>query len=342
MLTHLQGGAAQYLLMEAFEYHAHIAHQQISGKPTLRTLRSLRTSPRQKCVFSSTSPPLSGHSDAVSALLVVDDCLVSGSWDNTLRIWASNPTNSTHSSFSTIQTITTTGSIRSLVQFTDHVLSCSDDGAIQVYGPTWELEKTLEAHDGAVNALLVVQGRLASAGDDGNVKLWSLSGTSSWACEVTLHHTQEVGKVGILSMEQLGKYLFTGADDSCVRVWDTSTWTCIQVLRAHHDEVWTLCAVGPFLASGSVDGSIRIWRQDGDWVCDHHLTTSGPVYALAAMDGKLISAGAAAHISIWKPSGNTWVLQASMETDSDVWALAQSKGQLISGFMDGVIRVWTK
>ena len=44
----------------------------------------------------------------------------------------------------------------------------------------------MEGHDGAANAVVECRGRLASAGDDGVIKLW---GIGSWACEVTVHHT---------------------------------------------------------------------------------------------------------------------------------------------------------
>ena len=67
------------------------------------------------------------------------------------------------------------------------VVSCSDDGAIMVWSPgTWTCARSMEGHDGAVNAVVECRGRLASAGDDGVIKLW---GIGSWACEVTVHHT---------------------------------------------------------------------------------------------------------------------------------------------------------
>lgn len=37
----------------------------------------------------------------------------------------------------------------------------------------------------AANVVVSCRGRLASAGDDGTIKLW---GSTSWACEVTVHN----------------------------------------------------------------------------------------------------------------------------------------------------------
>jgi WD40 repeat protein len=56
-----------------------------------------------------------------------------------------------------------------------------------VWSPgTWTCARSMEGHDGAANAVVECRGRLASAGDDGVIKLW---GIGSWACEVTVHHT---------------------------------------------------------------------------------------------------------------------------------------------------------
>ena len=43
----------------------------------------------------------------------------------------------------------------------------------------------LRSLDGAANVVVSCRGRLASAGDDGTIKLW---GSTSWACEVTVHN----------------------------------------------------------------------------------------------------------------------------------------------------------
>ena len=58
--------------------------------------------------------------------------------------------------------------------------------------------------DGAANVVVSCRGRLASAGDDGTIKLW---GSTSWACEVTVHnlHIQAINpgnNYGVVAMHR--------------------------------------------------------------------------------------------------------------------------------------------
>lgn len=89
-------------------------------------------------------------------------------------------------------------------------------------------------------------------------------------------------------------------------------------------------------------------QLDSDWVCDHIVTTDGPVYSICCLDGKVVSAGASKKISIWKPAidiNENWILHRWFETENedaaDVWTLTSCKGRLVSGGSDGVVRVWT-
>jgi intraflagellar transport protein 80 len=55
----------------------------------------------------------------------------------------------------------------------------TSDGSIHLCSPNWRIEKTIQAHTGGVTCLSVNPDGLsiASAGEDGIVKLWSRSGS---------------------------------------------------------------------------------------------------------------------------------------------------------------------
>jgi len=355
------------LLMEAFEHHA----LRAAGRPCVE---SVRTRPRkQSCSFSQ-STLLNGHQDAVSALVSAGDWLLSGSWDTSIKVWSTD----------TWQCVRTLGdhtdSIRGLCVCNDKVVSCSDDGSIKVWTPgSWTCVRSLDGHEGAVNAVVLCGSRLASAGDDGVINLWN---TSSWSCEVTVHHgaaeadgdsegeqTDGIASsgsrtVGVMSLEVVGQgarmRLVSGSDDAAIKIWNTSSWTCERVLRAHQDEIWAMrCTSEGSLVTGSVDGTIRSWRyihssQDlgegggsdsshghgHDWVCESVVSSSaGPVYAVICLEGRVVSAGAGSRIAVW---GSDWTLYRWFDTtESGVWALAVCKGRLVSGGVDGTLRVWT-
>ncbi len=77
------GAERTNLLLEAFEHHA----LRAAGRDGLQ---SPRAKPRkQSCAFTH-STLLNGHTDAVSALVCYGDWLISGSWDQTIKVWSTD------------------------------------------------------------------------------------------------------------------------------------------------------------------------------------------------------------------------------------------------------------
>lgn len=72
------------------------------------------------------------------------------------------------------------------------------------------------------------------------------------------------GTIFCLKFDLESKYLFSGSDDTNIKVWDVFTGKLLKTLRAHTGEISDLC-VSPdnkFLASGSYDFNIRLWSID--------------------------------------------------------------------------------
>ena len=84
------------------------------------------------------------------------------------------------------------------------------------------------------------------------------------------------------------KYVFSGSDDSTVRVWSAVDYSCVSVFEGHGDNVRVLTADSRYLYSGSWDKTIRVWDM-------RTLERSGAeghveaVLALTVMRGHLIS-----------------------------------------------------
>ena len=54
--------------------------------------------------------------------------------------------------------------------------------------------------------------------------------------------------------------LASGSNDESIKIWDLSTFTCLQTLTGHRDTVMLLVALSEnCLASSSADRSIKIW-----------------------------------------------------------------------------------
>jgi WD40 repeat protein len=359
------------LMLEAFEHHA----LRAAGRGGIDSSRTKRR--RQSCTFTEASL-LKGHSDAVSALLVYGQWLISASWDCSIKVWCTETwmcmrTLSDHS-----------GAIRALCICSDKIVSCSEEGDIMVWTPgRWTCARVLEGHNGATNAIVQCKGRLASAGDDGAIKLW---GCTSWACEVTVHQTPEggerTGRVGVICLGVVEDHdiLISGGDDSKIRIWNTNNWACERILRAHRETIWSIC-ISPdgTLYTGSVNSTIRVWKRshndssdayssDGSAVhpsarCPHGEggSVSHPYHALRARSqhaGGLTTVTSSGSLTQLTYPTNTvrpkspnrtedsignseeWLCQACIQSDAAVYALCCLDGLIVSAGAGNKISVW--
>lgn len=314
-------------LVEAWEHQALVASGR-SGKPDCP-----RTRPRRRSCSFKSHTLLMEHSDAVSALCVFENLLISGSWDTTIKVW--NP-----KTWQCERTLSDhTGTVRCFATCAGMVVSGSDDCTIKVWNPeTWTLVRTLADQNGAVNAVTECSGRLASGSDEGTIKLWNIG---TWVCEVTIH--QSDNPCGVLSLTMCGGKLVSGSDEAIIKVWNTQNWTCEQVIRDHTDEVWCLVSINDRLISGSTDSTIRVWDTE-TWQCEKVMTEhNGAIYATTIMDGKLVSASSDETIRVWN---SDWECERVLPYGG-AWALAiynpegkEGEDRLVSGSLDKSVKVW--
>src|SRR5439155_10029803 len=59
-----------------------------------------------------------------------------------------------------------------------------------------------------------------------------------------------------------GSTIASGSEDQTVRLWDTATGQCLQVLRGHTNRVYSVAFSpdGKIVGSGSPDGTIKLWN----------------------------------------------------------------------------------
>ncbi|KAI1131141.1 WD40 repeat-like protein [Nemania abortiva] len=170
---------------------------------------------------------LQGHTHSVRAIAAHADTLVSGSYDNTVRVWR----------------ISTGETVHVLQGHTQKVYSVVLDvernrcisGSMDSYVKIWDLETgsclhTLEGHSLLVGLLDLRDQRLVSAAADSTLRIWD---PETGRCQSTLTaHT-----AAITCFQHDGRKVISGSDRT-LKMWDTRTGECLQDLLTDLSGVW--------------------------------------------------------------------------------------------------------
>lgn len=99
---------------------------------------------------------------------------------------------------------------------------------------------------------------MVTGGGDGVVKFWKLDPANHGAVSelYSLDDGREEGHA-ILSIALDGTFLFSARSGGEIDVWDLETRQLVRNLKAHRDDVLTICVGGGFLFSASVTGYFR-------------------------------------------------------------------------------------
>jgi WD40 repeat protein/serine/threonine protein kinase len=172
-----------------------------------------------------------------------------------------------------------------------HLVCSTTDTRIRVLQATTLRQlKVLEGQTGAyVNSLAFdrIGSRLASAGNDSQIILWSFPEGR----EIT-RLAGHRGAVSDVAFAPDGQTLASAGRDHTVRVWDLGRPGAHTILRGHRDGVRSVLfsSDGKELYSSSDDGTVKIWQlpaAESTDVLHHHATL---VFVAFSPDGKLVAA----------------------------------------------------
>ncbi|KAJ8416980.1 hypothetical protein AAFF_G00328580 [Aldrovandia affinis] len=212
-------------------------------------------SPVRVCVFSPDASLVSGASDGTLAL-----------WDfqsKTLRrTGASTEASIVACSFAPCGQMFATGSTYGDIRLWDLELN--------------SFQAVKNAHDLGVTSCHfspkiqedghMSQFRLASCGQDSQLKIWLVSRHTTAGCKVQLLHTLVGQSAPVLScaFSADGQLLVSGSVDKTVTVYDANQGALLYTLN-HHERYVTACAFSPvtsLIATGSMDKTVNVWRVD--------------------------------------------------------------------------------
>jgi WD40 repeat protein len=320
-----------------------------NGKARLRLLTPTLTTPGGSMIQT-----LEGHIDGVSTVAITPDGkkIVSGSADNTIRVWDLDSGKEIkklegYADWVTLLAITPDGK---------KIVSGSADNTIRV----WDLDsgkeiKKLEGSSSVYSLAITPDNKIVSTGDwnDKTIRIWDLENDGREIKKLE-GHTSDIDSLAITPD---GKKIVSGSADKRIRVWDVETGKEIKTLEGHMDGVSTVAITpdGKKIVSAR-DDIIRVWDlESGNEITEVQVPT--PIYdnlpafidpppasAVVAItpDGKKIVSGSAdKRIRVWDVETGKEIktLEGHMDGVSTV-AITPDGKKIVSGSWDFTIRVW--
>ena len=290
-----------------------------------------------KCIHT-----LIGHSSSVCSVAISPDeqCLASGSFDKTVKLW----------------NLQTGELLHTLTKHTKPVLSVafSPDGKILASASVddtielWQwrsasLSCTIADYsDARVSICLAMSpdGKFLASGSDRQViKVWQIDTGN------LLYTLSDSRGINSVTFSPDGQFLASGSSDNTVKLWRLDNSELVNRFTGHERDVNSVAIdpQGKILASGSSDTTIKLWhlgngkllatlRGHGDWVRSVRFSHNGRI---------LVSGSADATIKLWDLHGGKVAATLAEHTkDVNSIALSQDGQMIISGSRDGTIKIW--
>ncbi|KAJ3450277.1 lissencephaly-1 [Anaeramoeba flamelloides] len=191
----------------------------------------------------------SGHTSAVTKVVVVGDLAYSGGDDFEINKWdlskSSNPLVCTYRGH--------TAQITEILIHEKRLYSCSVDGTIR----EWDTKKNqcvniFEGHQGSVNCAIIHNNRLISGSDDNTIKIFDLK---TRKCLKTLeNHTGS-----IQNLLQVNNSLFSTSTDNTVLEWDLETAKCKTTFIGYSSWTTSIIHDSGIIYTGLKNGQIKAW-----------------------------------------------------------------------------------
>ncbi|KAI8603196.1 WD40-repeat-containing domain protein [Dissophora ornata] len=283
---------------------------------------------------------LPGHTEGIYCIQFDDQKIISGSRDNTIKIWdlATGVCLRTY--------LGHTASVLCLQYDEDRIVSGSSDTTIIV----WDLEtgqvlRRLAGHADSVLSLRFEKDIVVSCSKDRTVKIWNIS--TGDMIRTLVGHRAAVNAVQF-SPESAAPSPFLGSrrvvvsasGDKTIKIWSFETGECLRTLEGHARGIACIQFEGNLIVSGSSDRSIKIWdvaRAE----CVKTLTGhDGLVRTLQFSGGRIISGGYDETLKIWDQE--TGKLLADMEGRHShrVFKLQFNDSKIVSCSQDQKIIIW--
>jgi WD40 repeat protein/tRNA A-37 threonylcarbamoyl transferase component Bud32 len=277
---------------------------------------------------------LQGHEDYVTALVVLSDGrVVSGSRDNTLKLWDMKQSQC----LATLQGHTNT--VSALAVLPDgRVVSGSGDTTLKL----WDMNRqqclaTLKGHKSSVSALAVLpDGRVVSGSWDNTLKLWDMKQSQ---CLATLQGHKSI--VSALAVLPDGRVV-SGSGDKTLKLWDMNQSQCIATLQGHERYVSALAVLRDGrVVSGAWDKALELWDMKQSQCIATLQGHESNVSALAVLpDGRMVSGSADYTLKLWDMKQEKCIVTLKGHENNVTALTVLSDGRVVSGSWDNTLKLW--
>ena len=218
------------------------------------------------------------------------------------------------------------------------IASASDDGTVKLWNFKGEIVRSLDHPAGVADVQFSADGTLlASASLDRTIRLYHANGDFIRAIETPR------ASVTSLAFSPTEPLIAATYSDTFVRLW-TLEGALVRTLEGHED--WTRAVAfspdGQVIATGGEDRTVRLWKVSGEPICilKGHL---GWVRSIAfSPDGKtLISAGDTNVLRLWNREGRRLKTFYGHEDWVRSVAFSPDGKHIASGSDDQTIRIWS-
>ena len=207
------------------------------------------------------------------------------------------------------------GYVWTLIELDDgRVASGGRDGSIRLWHGEEASSSSLTGHSQSVLGLIEVRpGVIASISRDRTLRYWNVA--EQRCIRSVTAHGAAVLSIALTS----GRMIATGSADHTIRIW-SEDGALVRSLVGHDGWVWGLVSIGQdLLASASEDGSVRVWNL-GSGQCIATFRTSCALRTIDASQPDLT--GGPFHLAIGDASGQVTFLSTDLR---DVRELASFK-----------------
>jgi len=319
-----------------------ISPVQRPASPMLSPVRSPTSAQemsKSKALSLQRKHNVKAHDNWVTALAVGNGTIFSASWDKTIQVWDQHTMvnkGAMHAHNGRVRALALTGKyifsggddnqvkawglrnlccVASMKAHTGWVMSLdtsprflasgSADMTIQIWDNQGLVSlASLQGHTGAVNAVAWSgDGRLYSGASDGSIRSWDLSlGPVKATCQFTVQ--AHANWVWGLALDHEEGYIFSCADDDCIRVWNMENLAPREgqdSIVGHYNWVRCICISGNYVFSGGEDKTVKVWDKQTLRCVATVPGKGGAVHSIAAL-GDLVTAGTSENtVSVWGP-----------------------------------------